>query len=417
MKTKKLTDVKVKNLRPQESRYEVFQGDGFGVRVGTSGKKSWVMFYRNPEGRLRRFTIGRYPAMSLADARAAFEVHRQRLAKGIDPAAERDSRRRALDDAPPVDALADEYIQKHARPKKKSWKADERLLERFVRPEWGSMKAQDVSKRMVIDLLDRIAESTPTTANRVLALIRKLFNFGLERDLIAASPCAQVKAPAAEKRRDRILSEDEIKDLWRGLENTRPEGKLQGEGYSPLSEATALALKLQLLTAQRIGEIVGMTWDEVDTKSGWWTIGAERSKNGLPHRVPITDLAEMCLKRAKTLSGGSPFVFPNRSGNGPIAYGVADYALRRTREHLELDHFTPHDLRRTAASFMTGNGVPRLVVQKILNHAERGVTAVYDRHSYDEEKRLALQGWAILLSGMASQAKDHLKKGKKSRVG
>jgi integrase len=294
-------------------------------------------------------------------------------------------------------------MEKHAKRKKKSWAADQSYLDRFVVPAWGDMLAEEVTRRMVIDLLDGIAVATPTTANRVLAVTRKVFNFALSRDLIPFSPCHQVGAPGEEAQRDRVLSWDEIRTLWRGVSNLRPAREpYDKDKWTPISEGTALALKLQLVTAQRIGEVVGAPWAEIDLAGGWWTIDGARSKNGLPHRVPLSTLAVALLTRARLIGKGSAYVFPARPQEGrqegPIVYGVVDYALRRTRAHLAMERFTPHDLRRTAASRMTGAGISRLVVGKILNHAERGVTAVYDRHSYDAEKQAALNSWAALLA-------------------
>jgi integrase len=131
--------------------------------------------------------------------------------------------------------------------------------------------------------------------------------------------------------------------------------------------------RLRLLTAQRGGEVLGATWDEMDLTSGWWTIAAERSKNGLSHRVPLSPQALKALKSLRSETGDSPWVFPSpKKKDASIAH--AQKAIERVVERSGVD-FRGHDLRRTAASLMIGAGVPRLVVSKILNHAETGVTA------------------------------------------
>jgi len=150
------------------------------------------------------------------------------------------------------------------------------------------------------------------------------------------------------------------------------------------------AIRLYLLTAQRKHEILGMRWEEIDFASGWWTIPSLRAKNGLAHRVWLNASAQRLIKELRLRSGGSLFVFPSPRGDQPIA--TAQKPLVRIREATGID-FGIHDLRRTAASNMTGMGISRLTVSKILNHAEKGVTAVYDRHSYDAEKRDALDAW------------------------
>jgi integrase len=162
---------------------------------------------------------------------------------------------------------------------------------------------------------------------------------------------------------------------------------------------TSLALKFQLVTAQRKGEVAAAEWAEMDLASGWWTIPAEKSKNKLPHRVPLSPLAIGLLTLAKEAAGNSPWVFPSPRDGGKkkIADTAIDRAVRNNRKIFGVDDFTPHDLRRTAASHMTGVGISRLVVAKILNHMESGITAVYDRHSYDPEKKRALDAWARVL--------------------
>jgi len=162
-----------------------------------------------------------------------------------------------------------------------------------------------------------------------------------------------------------------------------------------------------LVTGQRKGEIINAPWEEFDLAGGWWTIPAKQTvlrlnhnvedglaKNKLAHRVPLSPMAVELLQRAKALSGDSPWLFPSPRGNKPITGAAVDHALRLALNSLGMEHFTPHDLRRSAATFMTGScNVPRLVVSKILNHAEPHITAVYDRASYDKEKRMALEAW------------------------
>jgi integrase len=147
---------------------------------------------------------------------------------------------------------------------------------------------------------------------------------------------------------------------------------------------------------------MSMAWSEVDESGGWWTIPAERAKNGLSHRVPLSSLAQAVLKDVKQRCNQLPWVFPSQRRGRHLEQMVQ--AAYRIRNRSGVD-FVPHDLRRTAASYMTGMGISRLTVSKILNHAERGVTAVYDRHSYDAEKRQALEAWARRLDEIVASKK------------
>ena len=132
--------------------------------------------------------------------------------------------------------------------------------------------------------------------------------------------------------------------------------------------------------------------------NGWWTIPSEKAKNNLSHRVPLSSLALQLLEQVKLLSGNSRWLFPSRQGDKPLLDTSIDHVLHKNEAKFAILPFTTHDLRRTAASHMTGMGVPRLTVSKILNHSESGIAAVYDRHSYDQEKRQALDLWGDKLS-------------------
>jgi len=391
----KFTDRQIKNLKPSDKRYEVFEDRGFGVRVSPTGRKTFIYLYRmRGEVNKRRLSLGTYPAMSLAEAHRLYAEAREMVNQGIDPGAKAVAERQEDRKAPTVAELSAEYLEKWAKPRKRSWMVDKRIIEKDVLPRWGRSKAKDITRRDVIRLLDGVAERGGVMANRTLAVIRKMFNFAVSRDILSTSPCTAVQAPAPENRRDRVLTAEEIKAFWLGLGRTR------------ITEGIRLALKLQLVTAQRKGEVISSAWTDFDLDDGWWTIPAEKAKNGLPHRVPLSAMALNLLQTAKTIAGDSPWVFPSPRGPRHITPTAVDHALRLALKTLEMEHFVPHDLRRTAASHMTGMGIPRLVVSKILNHVEKGVTAVYDRHSYDNEKRQALEAWGYRLQNIIQGAEE-----------
>src|SRR6516164_9857881 len=244
--TRRFTDKFVQSLKPKVARYEVYEGSSFAVRVGQGGGKTWIWFYRF-EGRHRRVTLGEYPAMGLADARVKLAEARKALESGIDPGTVKVEQQKAERVAATVADLVEAYLDKWARPRKRSAAEDERILRKDVIPAWGRRKAKDIARRDVIALLDKIVDrGSPIAANRTLAVIRRMFGWALSRDIVPTSPCVAVKAPAKENRRDRVLSADEIAAFWRALDN--PEF-----GMSP---AIRLALKLQLATAQRKGEVI-----------------------------------------------------------------------------------------------------------------------------------------------------------------
>ncbi len=388
----RFTDRTIAALKPKAERYEVWEGGrtGFGVRVSPKGRKSWIYMYRF-DGKARRMGLGTYPAISLASAHVKHAKAKELLEKGTDPGAQQVERKRAERNAETVADLIEEYLEKWARPRKRSADEDERILRKDVLPAWGKRKAREITRRDVIKLLDEIVErGAPIQANKTLAVVRKMYNFAISRDIVDTTPVAMVRAPAKENQRDRVLSAAEIRTLWRGLDN------------APMSGGSKLTLKLQLATAQRKGEIVGAVLSEFDFEEAVWTIPAERSKNGQSHRVPLSALALGLIQEARELTGESPWLFPSPGGNGPVTPRSISHGLRKSLPTIDVENMTPHDLRRTAASFMTSLGISRLTVGKILNHVETGVTAVYDRHSYDAEKRHALDAWAAHLEGILS---------------
>ena len=412
----KLTNRTIKALKPKPVRYEIWADGhaGFGMRVSPAGRKSWMFMYRF-EGKSRRMTLGAYPAVGLASAHVKHAQAKELLEKGDDPGSLHVEKRRAERQAETVQNLADEYLEKWARPRKRSAGEDERILNKDVIPAWGKRKARSITRRDVILLLDGIVErGSPIQANRTLAVVRKMFNFAISRDIVDATPVAMVRAPSKENQRDRILSADEIRTFWNGLAD------------APMSAALKVMLKLQLATGQRKGELVGAALSEFDFDEGVWTVPAERVKNGIAHRVPLSPLTLELIEEARAvaqqaeiarvekLPGVKPrepeWLFPSPHGNGPIKPKTVNNALQIAMEPTErgkdpainLKNMTPHDLRRTAASGITSLGINRLVVSKILNHVETGVTAVYDRHSYDAEKRHALEAWASHLEGILS---------------
>lgn len=370
---------------PAFARVDYFDArtTGLGLRVSPTGSKTWFVMYRaKGDPTKRRLTLDTYPALTLAGARERAQEVLLAAARGHDPAA----KKQELKAAATFSALAGEYLDKHAKRKKRSWEEDGRVIARELTPQWGRRKVHSIQRTDVLALLDGIVDrGAPIQANRTLALIRKIFNWGIGRGIVDHNPCHQVEAPSAERQRQRVLSEDEIRALWRAFGSLGP---MMGGMF-----------KLRLLTAQRGGEVQSMRWQDIDLEGRSWTIPPDQSKNGLSHFVPLSGTAATLLAELRPLVGDSPWVFPSPARPGRHVDNVQK-AAGRVRAESGVDDFVLHDLRRTAASYMTAMGISRLVVAKILNHVEQGVTRVYDRHSYDAEKRDALDRWATRLSSI-----------------
>jgi integrase len=368
---------------PQGRRCDYFDAvvPGLALRVTPRGVKTWCVFYRAPVGgRLRRLTLGRAPVLSLAQARAQARAILARVHTGDDPAVTKAAARRAWT----VADLADAYLTRYARPRKRSWRADQRLLSKEILPHWRTWPIREVTRQDVRRLVEAIvARGAPVLANRTAALLSKFFAFAVDDGLLEHNPAARIGRPAVERARDRVLTTDEIRQFWHALEREAP--------------ALRDRLRFQLLTAQRPGEVRDARWAEFDLEGGWWTIPAARSKNKLPHRVPLTPLAlEILAARRAADPAAAPETFVFRGARGKRQDAAA---LRR----MGIPDLRLHDLRRVAASHMASLGVSRLVIGRVLNHVERGVTAVYDRHSYDAEKRAALEAWARRLQAIVGE--------------
>lgn len=357
---------------PGQRRSEYFDENlpGFHVRVTEAGAKSYGLLYRHARRRCR-LTLGSTDKLSLADARKMAREALREIANGVDPAAKKKKAREADSFAD----LADQYLERWAKRNKKSWREDERLINNKLLPAFGKLPAKEIRRADVRTFLESIVQRpAPIEANRTLAVIRKIYNWGISQDLVENNPCHGLPRPGKEKQRDRVLTDDEIQKVWKALDK------------EPV--LTAGIFKLLLLTAQRKTEVLSMRKEDID--GSWWTIPPDRSKNNLPHRVPLSKLAIRILDELRENSSESSWIFPSRIGDGHIAH--IHKIVDRVRERCDVE-FRTHDLRRTAASKLTSMGISRLTVSKILNHVEQGVTRVYDRHSYDREKKEALEAW------------------------
>ena len=262
--------------------------------------------------------------------------------------------------------------------KKRGWELELYLRRDFLPFVGPNTVAEDLRRGDIIALLDEKATKAPIAANRLLEAVRRLYTWGIEKDLLETTPCVKLKRPGVERSRDRVLSDDEIHTFWYRLDSTKR-----------MSEGVRVALRLILITAARPGEVCGLDWNELDLKRRWWEVPRERTKGDRLHRVPLTGLA---LEQIENQPRVGRWVFPSFKEQ-PLKVLALSHALRHNREHFALDRFTPHDLRRTCASHLADVGVERFIISRVLNHTDREITGVYDRYGYDKQKRRALERW------------------------
>ena len=391
MERQNLTDRIVKAALPADGRRrEIRDGKqrGLVLRISPTGTKSWSALYRRRgDGRRRRVTIGTYPEVSLADARTNVLGILAKVSKGADPATRNSSSTR--DRPTTFGELAQLYIDRHALETKRSGHQDKQMLEKDVIPVLCNTKLIDVERHQIAAIIQRIIRrGSPIQANRTFEIVRGLYNWGVSVGLVDSNPCIGLKAPAPELARDRVLSTAELRTFWHGL----PE--------APMSESVRQILRLCLVTGQRVSEVAGARIDELDFDAMEWGLPGDRVKNSNAHAVPLSNLATHLFKKSASTSLDQPFIFPGRGTGKPVTGHAVAKAMKRSLDSLELNDITPHDLRRTAATYMAKLKVPRLIIDKVLNHVSvdrSTVVGVYDRYAYSDEKRDALDQWSTQL--------------------
>jgi integrase len=338
-----------------------------------TGNKVWAVRCRQ-NGRPRKFTIGRYPAYGLAEAREAASRILRTVSEGRDP---------GRSNAGSVDMTIAQFLERHARRKYRPSTLREctRTLDRAL-AAWRGRKLDSITKADAREFLEEI--TGPAAANQALKFLKRLFSWAVAEDLLKSSPIASLEKPHPERSRDRILSDAELVKVWRAAEKA---------GY-----AFGDFVKVMILTGQRPGEVSGMRREELHGDTGRngaptaWILPSERVKNKKSHSVPLSKQVSAIIEAAPHVS--DEYVFSYRQ-TGPLR-GL-HYPKQALDQASGVSSWRLHDLRRTCASGLAKLEVSIAVIEQILNHRGgtlSGVTGVYIRHQFEKEKREALQKWA-----------------------
>jgi integrase len=352
-----LTDQAIRRLKPTTRDYWRADSESDGtvnnlyLRVRVNGAKVWHV-RRMKDGSLLNRRLGSWPAMSLKSAR---QTARNVLSGAIEGDAS-------------LKSVADEWYSRRIEHDYKRPKQIRQYLDR-ISPALLVQPIHTIERLTVARFLQRYAEDRgPVGANRLLAILKQLFGYAakvgyLPENILA--PLTRDEVGGQEPARARVLTDDEIRTLWTAK-----------SGNVPL-------LKFLLLTAQRIGEAQLAEWKDID--GDVWRIPAEHSKNGKAHWVTISPQARAILEARKDDDGR---IFGNTTNTNVQAW------LRRWQK-ADANAWTPHDLRRTAATRMNDLGVAPHVVEKILNHSLQGVMAVYNKAEYADERANAMRLWGV----------------------
>ncbi|OAN61661.1 hypothetical protein A8B79_04335 [Balneola sp. EhC07] len=396
MPKKKLTDVFIKNFETEKRRIEFSDTvkPGLVLRVSGNGSKTFAFRYR-VNGKSKRFTIGKYPAVSLSKARSLSEELYIKSMQEIDPQKEKlETRNRTIIT---ISDLAESYKKRHLPKLKHSTQKDYiRRIDNFILPKLGNIEIGSLKRFQIIEFLEDMAEDAPIHSNRIRGILSSMYGFALQKALCEYNPVSTVRPISKENSRDRVYTEDEIKKLWVAFEKE--------------VEPFESVFKMLLITGQRLGETRRMKWEHI--KDRVWIIPAEENKANRTHFLPLSSFALSILERMKSINGDSEYVFesPVRKGKPISSLG---YPAKRVRESSQVADFRIHDLRRTAASYMAKNGVNRTVLGKVLNHkglaGDNKITSIYDRHDYMVEKRNALENWGYQLQHILDKRKTKAK--------
>jgi integrase len=367
---KNLTDLFIKKARPEASAFNVWDTKerGLVLRVQPSGTRAFKVVY-SYHGRPRWFDVGLVP---LKDARRIAVKIRLAVAEGKDPVADHKAERGAGTFA----ELVDRYFEQHAKKNNRSWQQADYLVRRHLLPKLGKLQAKSITRTDVKRAFSKI--EAPIVANQALAAASAIFSWAVkEEEELAVNPVLGIKRNETTSR-ERVLSDAEVPLFW--------------QAFDDAGLVTGSALKVLLLIGQRSGEVAHMRLEHI--VDGWWTLpgkpvpalGWPGTKNGKDHKVWLPSRAREVI--AEVSDGEHGFVF-----RGPRGRPVADLApaMRAICSKLKVERATPHDLRRTHGSTITGLGFGREAMNRIQNHKEGGIADVYDRHEYAAENKKVME--------------------------
>jgi integrase len=379
----KLSDNIVKRLSAPQTGNKVYYDSeeaGFGARVTAAGARSFILNYRTRIGRERRYTIGGFPSWGTAAARAEAKALKRRIDRGEDPLAEV----RAGRSAPTVADLCNRYIEQHL-PKKRerSGRDDRNMIAKRILPALGAIKVADITFADVDGLHRKITKGgTPIRANRVLALLSKMFSLAIKLQMRSDNPCRGVERNQ-ENKRTRYLSADEISRLTAAL-------------AAHEDQQAANIVRLLLLTGARLNEVQSATWEQFDIENGVWTKPGATTKQKTEHRVPLSAPARQLLAELHAGADDAGYVFQGRSAGEPRK------TIRKVWEDLcestGLVGVRVHDLRHTFASQLASGGSSLPIIGALLGHTQPSTTARY-AHLMDDPLRAAAERVGAVITG------------------
>ena len=384
------TDTYIKGMKPRATRYEEYEGAGFGIRVTPNGIKSWIYRYKIAD-KTDKLTLGHYPAMSLANAKKQFIELSQLRRDGKNPKDIINTQKEARTNT--VSKLVLAWYTGYIEKERKQPLQIKQLIDADIIPLLGDVELTTLSPAMVTKALDKIVtRGAPVHANKVLAALKQAFSYGVRRGAMAENPALLLQSRdigGIEKPRARYLTIHEIKELLQFLNSSKNRMSIQ----------IKLAIKLILHTGIRSGELRLATWSEIDFENSLWTIPQEHTKQNETMRIYLTEPVQALLKTLKSVSQ-SDFILSAHLGE-PLSPKALSRAINRIQERIGIPHWTAHDLRR---SFCTQLGetlhIDPVVIEKCLGHKMPKIMATYNRNEMLLQRKEALNKWSQYLNNL-----------------
>jgi len=391
-----LTDTALKALKPKDKPYTVADERGLYVEVFPTGGIVWRYRYRIG-ARREKLTLGKYPALTLKNARLKRDEAAQAAAMDKSPAQQKQLAKRAAAEATTVSEFGERFFLEMVNKDRADTTIPRRYFDKNIVPAIGAKPVRNVTTEDVRAIIwKKKDEGFDAAAGQVRGVLKRLFDYAMTAGLVSVNPvlALPMRHVHRAKSRERTLSPDEIRRF------------LCAVIESNIRRQFKLALHLILLTMVRKSELLLAKWEHVDFDAAEWHIPAEHSKTGKPHIVYLSRQSIEMFRELQALAGGSELVLPSRSSLvKPFAANALNDALKVSLAGQDIPAFTIHDLRRTASTLLHENGWPSDVVEKALNHTIGGVRGVYNRAEYEPQRREMLQFWADYIEQLLTTGK------------
>ena len=391
-----LTDTALKALKPKDKPYTLADERGLYVEVFPTGGVVWRFRYRLA-GKQEKLTLGKYPALTLRNARIKRDEAAQAAAMGSSPALQKQLAKVAATDATTVADFGERFFREVVAKDRQDVSIPRRYFDKAIVPAIGTKAVREVTTEDVRAIIWRKKdEGFDAAAGEIRGVLKRLFDFALTAGLVTLNPvlALPMRHVHKAKSRERTLSPEEVRTF------------LVAVFESNIRRQFKIGLHLILLTMVRKSELLLARWEHVDFDRAEWHIPVEHSKTGKPHIVYLSHQSVALFKELHMLAGGSGLVMPGRGSlTKPFAHNAINTALKTALQGQEIPAFTIHDLRRTSSTLLHENGWQSDVVEKALNHTIGGVRGVYNRAEYESQRREMLQFWADYVEQLMSNGK------------